>query len=862
MAEFLYRLGKAAAKRAWVVIASWAGLLGLAAVAYAAGHGGLAASFDIPGLPSSEVVEELGRELPDYAGASGTVVLRTVDGQPFSQDQRDQVAAAVAGAADLPDVAQAVDPFAAESERQAQADQLAAGRTQLESARQELDQGEAQLAAAAAELDRGEAQLEAAAAELDQGQAQLDQALAAAGPAGAASPELQARQAAIDAGRAAIQAQRETLTQGRAELDTRQAAAQAGRAELDEQETQLSEAETLIALAAPIKVVSADGDAALVQLAFTEPRMDLSSQSKRAAIAHFEDAGIEDVEVAASVELSQDVPDVLGWGEAAGLALAALVLVVMFRALIPTAVPVIGAVTGVGVATLTALAFSSAVVMTSVTPILGVMLGLAVGVDYSLFIVNRHRRQLRAGMAPLESLALANGTSGTAVVFAGATVVVALAALGVTGVPFLGLMGLVGAAAVAVAVVVAVTLTPAILGLAGRRVLPRSERDAGPRPPAPDAGAPKTVASVVRALAAAAVLATLALPALDLRLGLPDGSSEPAGSLAERADAITAAEFGPGANGPLLVAAQLPKDLDDAALLDAQVAVATVLADQADVDGVAPVAVSESGRLAAFQVLATGGPNDRSTAALVDRLRGLASPVDGQAFGVAGQAAINIDISERLEDVLPLYLTLVVGLTLLILILVFRSLVVPLIAAGGFILSLFATLGAVVAIFQWGWAKDLIGLNATGPVLNFLPVILAGVLFGLAMDYQIFLAAGMREAYVHGSAARVAVASGFKAGRAVVTAAGLIMVAIFGAFGLADSPMVKSVGLGLALGVVADAFIVRLVLMPALMALVGRAAWWLPRWLDRILPQVDIEGAALAGRHALAADGGQTASRP
>ncbi|MDR1634345.1 MAG: MMPL family transporter [Bifidobacteriaceae bacterium] len=283
------------------------------------------------------------------------------------------------------------------------------------------------------------------------------------------------------------------------------------------------------------------------------------------------------------------------------------------------------------------------------------------------------------------------------------------------------------------------------------------------------------------------------------------------------------------------------------------------MGSQEGVAGVAPVAVSASGAQAVFQVLPVGGPNDRSTEDLVKRLRELDADPSGQALGVAGQAAINIDISDRLRSVLPLYLGVVVGLTLLILILVFRSLLVPAIATGGFILSLVATLGAVVAVFQWGWAKDAIGLAATGPVLNFLPVIIAGVLFGLAMDYQIFLAAGMREAHVHGASPRQAVARGLKAGRPVVIAAGLIMVAIFGSFAFAESAIIKSLGFALAVGVLADAFVVRLVLMPALMTLIGRSAWWIPRWLDRILPQADIEGARLERRHAVPTDAADTA---
>jgi len=250
----------------------------------------------------------------------------------------------------------------------------------------------------------------------------------------------------------------------------------------------------------------------------------------------------------------------------------------------------------------------------------------------------------------------------------------------------------------------------------------------------------------------------------------------------------------------------------------------------------------------AFQVVPAEGPNSVSTEKLVRALREL-PPVEGDIhLGVSGQTAINLDISANLADVLPLYLLVVVGLSLLIMVLVFRSLLVPLIATGGFILSLFATYGAITALFQWGWGADALGIH-TGPILSFLPVILVGILFGLAMDYQLFLGSGMREACAHGAPARLAVAKGFRAGRTVVVAAALIMISVFGGFIFSDSTMIRSIGFGLAFGVLVDAFAVRMLLMPALMHLLGRSAWWLPRWLDRLLPNADVEGAALERRH-------------
>lgn len=354
--------------------------------------------------------------------------------------------------------------------------------------------------------------------------------------------------------------------------------------------------------------------------------------------------------------------------------------------------------------------------------------------------------------------------------------------------------------------------------------------------------------AVAMAVVSVVVLLTIAIPALSMRVGLPDGSSEPEHSTSHEAFTTTEDAFGAGATGPLLVTAELPEGLDEDAVLEAQLDVATAISHLDAVVAIAPIGVSDDKQLAVFQVVPEGGPNSVSTEQLVKDLREL-PPVKGDyALGVAGQAAINIDISENLADVLPLYLVVVVGLSLLIMILVFRSILVPIIATGGFILSLFATYGAIVAVFQWGWFAEPLGIQ-TGPILSFLPIILIGILFGLAMDYQLFLASGMREAYVHGAPARLAVAQGFRTGRSVVIAAGLIMVAVFGGFVFAESTMIRSLGFGLAFGVLVDAFIVRMLLMPALMHLLGTSAWWIPGWLDRILPNVDVEGAALERRH-------------
>ncbi|QTX06014.1 MMPL family transporter [Agromyces archimandritae] len=839
MAELLYRLGKFAAGRAWWVIGAWIVILAIAGGAFAIGFKGLATNLDVPGTASEEVLDELQQKLPDLAGASGTVVLHREDGEAFTPEQQERIAALVADAGSLPDVANVVDPFATEAERAGQAEELAGAADQLEAGRAQLDAGQEQLDAGLAQLEAGEAQLADAQAQLD---AAREQAEAAGAP-----PEqlaaLDAQQAELDAQKAAIQPQRDTLEEQQAELD-------AQRAELEDQAARAEEGGELLQLASGIRLVSDDGATALVSVAFTEPRMELAESSKQAVIDHFTAEPIDGVEVAFSTEISQGVPQILGVGEIVGVVFAAIVLLVMLGSLLAAMMPIVTAAVGVGVGVLASLAFSGIVQMASVTPILGVMLGLAVGIDYSLFIVNRHRTQLLHGAEVVESAGLANGTAGNAVVFAGSTVVVALLALNITGIPFLGVMGTVGAVCVLVAVLIAISLTPALLGLFKTHILSRrAQRRIGEVDHVDAKAKPMPWwRAIVTVLGTIVVLLIVAIPALSMRVGLPDGSAEATDSYAHRAHVLTEDAFGPGANGPLLVAAELPAGLDEADRQTAQLDVARTLAEQDDVVAVAPVAVSEDGELAAFQVIPAEGPSSASTEGLVRDLRALPPVNDEIELGVAGQAAINIDISANLADVLPVYLIVVVGLSLLIMILVFRSLLVPLIATGGFILSLFATYGAVVAVFQWGWLAAPLGIQ-TGPILSFLPVILVGILFGLAMDYQLFLASGMREAYVHGAKARLAVSLGFRAGRNVVIAAGLIMVSVFGGFVFAESTMIRSIGFGLAFGVLVDAFVVRMLLMPALMHMLGSAAWWIPKWLDHIMPNVDVEGAALERKH-------------
>jgi len=858
MAELLHRLGTFAARRAWTVIVAWVVILGVVVGGFLLGFKGLSSSFDIPGTASGDVIAELQDELPDFSGASGAVVFRTSDGSALTDEQKNEITALVDSAGGLSDVARVTDPFATQQQLDDQRQQVVDGRAQLADARAQAEAGQDQLTAGTAQLDAGQQQLDA-------GRAQIE-----AAPLPEAS-----KQAQLDA----LDAQQAELDQQRAALEQQQAQVTDGLAQIDAQQTQLDDGAELLSFADAIRLVSDDGSTAIVNVSFDKPRLELSEASKEAVVEHFSET-VAGVDVAFNTEISQGVPEILGVGEAIGVAVAGVVLVIVLGSLLAASFPIVTAIIGVAIGAMGTLSFSGVVQMASVTPFLGVMLGLAVGIDYALFILYRHRRQLLQGADVVESIGLANGTAGNAVVFAGTTVIVALLALNITGIPFLGLMGTAGAVSVLVAVLIAVSLTPALLGLAGRRVLSRKARarasaahaadepglpaggDAADHPrrsartgpiPVPVTGKPvrpmSTLRAVITMVGATALLLVVAIPALSMRLGLPDGGSEAEDSTGYRAFTWTEDAFGPGANAPLLVTAALPAGTAESDVQGLQLDVARELFAQDDVAAVAPVAVSDDRTLSAFQVIPQEGPNAVSTEQLVRDLRAL-PPVNGDIdLGVAGAAAINIDISEGLADVLPVYLLVVVGLSFLIMVMVFRSLLVPLIATGGFVLSLFATFGAVTAVFQWGWLGAVFGVHNPGPILSFLPVILVGILFGLAMDYQLFLTTGMREAWAHGATPRRAVAQGFRAGRTVVTAAAIIMIAVFSGFITSEAVIIKSFGLGLALGVLLDAFIVRMLLVPAIMHVLGGAAWWLPRWLDRVIPNVDVEGAALERRH-------------
>lgn len=828
MAELLYRLGRFAARRHWTVVGAWLAVLAVTAATYVAFAGTLSSSITLPDTPTTRVSAQLEREFEGTGGGNGAIVAETTDGTAFTAAQRREVAALLDRVGEVDEVSEVSDPFATQ-------DQLDASARRVEDGKQQLNDGLNQLKAAQDQVDAGRAAVEA--------------------------QREQAREAGtLDA------AVRAALADAEAQLDAGQARIDRNRAKVEEQQPALEQGITLSRLSSGFRTVSEDGSAAVANVTFDVAINEVSLEAKGEIEDLVTDADIDGVALYPSQDIAQTVPSILGPGEVAGVVVAAIVLFVMLGTLLGAALPLVTALLGVGVASLASLSFSGVVDFVSVTPVLGVMLGLAVGIDYSLFIINRHRRQLKQGADLHESIGLANGTSGNAVVFAGVTVIVALLALNVTGVPFLGLMGTVGGVAVLVAILMAVTLTPAVLSLVGPRILGRRERArlaSGEHATDPAAiTARDTPMSTRRALTTLGVgvvaLLAVAAPATQMRLGLPDGSTQPPDSAAYQAYEVQADKLGEGSNGPLLVVADLPAPVTEDGVVAEQATVAEQIGRTWSVDAVVPIGVSQDRTALAFQVVPTGSPSSESTAELVQNLRTL-EPVttsgDRATLGVAGNASAGIDISDKLASVLPVYLVLVVGLSLLILVLVFRSILVPLTATLGFVLSLLAAFGGITAIFQIGFLADLFGVHAPGPVLSFLPIIATGILFGLAMDYQLFLVSGMREAYAHGAPARVAVQHGLHAGRSVVTAAAIIMISVFAGFVFSHDATIKPIGFGLAFGVLLDAFVVRMLLIPAAMHLLGEAAWWLPKWLDRILPDVDVEGARLERSHPVHEDG-------
>ena len=603
--------------------------------------------------------------------------------------------------------------------------------------------------------------------------------------------------------------------------------------------------------------VSADSRYAIAQVSYQVQGTELTNADRTALEQSFEAGRAAGLTVEAGGDALRP-SEAAGASEGIGVLIAALVLVITFGSLIAAGLPLLTAIFGVGVGIAGITTMSGFTDINANSLILALMLGLAVGIDYALFIVSRFRHELLERSDGPRAAGRAVGTAGSAVVFAGLTVIIALAGLTVVGVPVLASMGLAAAGTVAIAVLIAITLIPALLSFTGRRVIGGRLRRRTVVDPESGVGSTPmgerwaklvTRRRVPILIVALLGLGAVAVPMTDLRLGLPDDGMAATNTTQRKAYDLISTGFGPGLNGPLTV---VVSTTDPSTTPTAAGRAATTIKALPDVAAVTPAVISPDGTTALLSVIPASAPTDQKTTDLVNAIRAQQSALyhqTGADVAVTGQTALNIDVSNKIGDALPLYLAIIVGLAILLLMVVFRSVLVPLKATLGFLLSTAATFGAVVAVFEWGWLGSILGVTETGPIMSLLPVLLVGILFGLAMDYQVFLVTRMREDYTHGADAQTAIVTGVRHGARVVSAAAIIMISVFGGFILSGDVLVKSIGFALAFGVLVDAFIVRMTIVPAVMSLLGNAAWWLPRWLGRILPRVDIEGEALATNH-------------
>lgn len=673
------------------------------------------------------------------------------------------------------------------------------------------------------------------------------------------------------------------------------------------------------------QAMSFDETVAIIQMQLTEnvgSVTEATSDEVARKVAELQKATGMQVEMGGDI-IQKAPAEVIGVGEIFGLLIAIAVLLIVFQSVRLAGLPLTIALTTVAVAMAGLFALSQVVDITSTTPVLAVMLGIAVGIDYALFIVNKYVRLVRDGLSHQKAAATANATAGSAVIFAALTVVIALAALSVVNIPFMTTMGLAGAATIGLAGLVAVTLTPALLGFVGDKIpsklvvtsVSHEKRH-------------KVAYAWVRTITSkpwltigivSVIIGSLAWPISSIQLGLPLDQYASKKSTERKAYELVKEAFGEGYNAPLAVVvenvpavtdqqkkdirndlmqqfttrvaqeeAKLTKQLQteaagittpaqlqafnqkvaaiekqataqkQAALKQIEQGVvelskranlqkiANAIAEERNVENVLVGLATEDGTTGVLQVIPETAPFDKKTTKLITSLRSSEtqeklSTFSNVSYGVTGSTALQLDINKKLSEALPVYLSVVVGLSLLVLVLAFRSIVVPIKATLGFILSVLAMFGSLVAVFQWGWFGIA---EAPAPIISFIPIIATGILFGLAMDYEFFLVSSMHEAHAEGMKAKDAVIEGFSHSSRVVVAAATIMVSVFGGFITNHDVTIQAIGFGLALGILVDAFLVRLTLVPAVMALVGKAAWWMPNWLQKIVPHVNIEGEA------------------
>ncbi len=540
--------------------------------------------------------------------------------------------------------------------------------------------------------------------------------------------------------------------------------------------------------------------------------------------------------------------------EAVGLLAAMVILLVAFGSLVAMGLPIGMALLGLAIGISSMSLLANLVEVPSYAPILAAMIGLGVGIDYALFVVTRHREQLSAGLDVVHSAGLAVATAGQAVAFAGGTVVIAILGLAVAGVPSLTAAGVAISLVVAIMVVASLTLLPAFLGLAGHRVIRlRAGRRSMTTPVATDGanrrrwerwGAHVARHATLYTVGVTVLLLALTAPVLALRLGFPDDGTAPPSTTQRRAYDLVAEGFGPGFNGPIIVAVDTA---GDRAVIDD---LTEAIAADGGIAGTTATPLDEETGVGVIVAYPTTAPQDAATVDTIERIRtSVIPPVVGEgpaAAHVGGPTATFTDVGNQIAERLPYFIAAVVVLSFLLLILVFRSILVPLKAAVLNLLSIGASFGVLVAVFQWGWAKELIGLEAPVPIVSFIPLFMFGILFGLSMDYEVFLLSRVREEYVRTGDNDASVIHGIAGTARVITSAALIMISVFAGFVLSEEPSTKMFGLGLAVAIAIDASIVRMVLVPATMKLLGDANWWFPSWLDRLLPAVDLERAPVS----------------
>ncbi|CAH1215819.1 Membrane protein YdfJ [Paenibacillus plantiphilus] len=605
----------------------------------------------------------------------------------------------------------------------------------------------------------------------------------------------------------------------------------------------------------PGMLIATDGSVALFQFQFTVQQNSLPAGVTDSVVEAVTEAekGTGITVLPSDSLKSPEIP--IGINEVIGLIIAALVLVMTLGSVVAAGLPIVTALFGVGIGVGGAFAISNFVTMTSFTPVLALMIGLAVGIDYALFIVNRQRRLIfDQGLTAREAASRAVGTAGSAVFFAGLTVIIALCGLLVIGITFLSMMAIVAAVTVFLSVLIALTLLPAMLGLVGERICSRKarEKSSSKSSDKQHGVADGWVKGIVKfrwpvIIAVVAILGIAAIPVAEMKLGMPSGGTANLDTAQRQSYDAISSGFGEGFNGPLLIVAE-PKDTDGTITPQALAGIVQDIQQVDNVSVVSPLGVNENGTIAILSLIPNTGPTDAETKNLVQELRAADSAIalnHNVVLGVTGFTAINIDMSAKLAEVFPLYVGIIVILSLIILLLVFRSILVPIKATVGFLLSVLATFGITTAVFQWGWASQIFGADTGGPLMSFIPILVTGILYGLAMDYQVFLVSSMRESYVHGYRGKQSVIHGYNQASRVVVAAAVIMVAVFAGFIFTHDIMIKQIGFALAIGVLIDAFIVRMALVPAVIAIFGDKTWWLPKWMDRLLPNLDVEGDKL-----------------